>query len=438
MNHCRHATTPSRRDALLTLASGAGLLLAGCGEGGDNKHQSGNAQVRAINLSSDIASADIYFNDDRKFAALAADTLSGNQSINDQEWTLRLKKAGDATTLLSSSFTLGKDKHYTAVIWGRETAPRLATLPEDEVDSNIASGASRLRVFNAALETGLLDVYVTTPTSTADLAETAPSIASVTAGQLSSFGNLFSGTFRLRVTGAGDPGDVRLDIAEFVLAEKKHATLLLTPGSGGVLVNGRTIQQQGASTAQKNTKARLRVVAGADGSGNVAVTVGTRTLAGGLRSPSVGPFQLVDAGDALVAVRINGAVVSSTTRPLLAGADYTLLTYGAGSVKLIPDDNRLPTLTSRVKLRLVHGVAGAEPLTLSVDYLALANGLAVGEASAYSTINAASSARVDVTAASAAAPVYTAAEVNLQSQAVYTVFVLGGNSTPTGVIRKDR
>jgi Domain of unknown function (DUF4397) len=426
---------PSRRAALFTLAGGAGLLVAGCG-GGDNKDTSGNALIRAINLSSDIAGADLYFNDEKKFSALAADVLSENQSVNDQEWTLKLKKAGDATTLLSGSYSLGKDKHYTAVIWGRETAPRLSTLPEDEVDSAIASATSRLRVFNATLETGSLDVYITA--SSTELAETAASIGSVTAGQLSSFRDLSSGTYRLRVTGAGDPSDVRLDIADYVLAEKKHATLVLTPGTGGVLVNGRTVQQQSTSSAQKNTKARLRVVAGAEAAGNVAVTVGTRTLAGGLRSPSVGPYQLVDAGDAAVVVRINGAVVSSSTRTLRAGADYTLLAYGAGAVELIDDDNRLPTLTSRVKLRLVHGVAGVEPLTLSVDYLALASDLALGKASPHSTINVASSARIDVTAASAAAPIYTATEVNLQSQAVYTVFVLGGNSTPTGVIRKER
>jgi len=360
MNHTPIRGLPSRRAAIFTLAGSTTLLLAGCG-GGENKDTSGNAAVRAINLSSDIAGADIYFNDDKKFSALAADTLSDNQSLNDQAWTLKVKKAGDTTTLLSNSFTLGKNKHYTAVVWGRESAPRLTTLAEDETDSAIATGASRLRVLNATLETGLLDVYVTA--TAADLAATAASIANVTAGEPSSFRDLSTGTFRLRVTGAGDPADVRLDIAEFVLAEKKHATLLLTSGSGGVLINGRTIQQQGASTAQKNTQARLRVAAGADAAGTVAVTVGTRTLAGGLRSPSVGPYQLVDAGNAAVTVRINGSVVSTTTPTLAGGADYTLLAYGSGSVRLSPaEDNRLPTLPSRVKLRLVHGVAGAEPL----------------------------------------------------------------------------
>jgi hypothetical protein len=45
---------------------------------------------------------------------------------------------------------------------------------------------------------------------------------------------------------------------------------------------------------------------------------------------------------------------------------------------------------------------------------------------------------LDFEAASAVAAVYTAEEVNLQGQAVYSVFVLGGNASATGLIRKER
>ena len=48
------------------------------------------------------------------------------------------------------------------------------------------------------------------------------------------------------------------------------------------------------------------------------------------------------------------------------------------------------------------------------------------------------SARLDVSSASSSDAVYTATEVNLQTQGVYTLFVLGGNAAPTGVLRKDR
>jgi hypothetical protein len=425
----------SRRHALLALAGGATVLAAGCGGGGGGDG-GGDAKIRAINLTSDVTSADLFFNDDRKFAALATDTLSEYITVNDQEWTLRLKKANDATTLLSGSYSLGNNKNYTAVIWGRETSPRLSTLPEDEDDGAISAATGRLRVFNATLETGSLDIYVTS--ATANLAETAATLAGVTAGQLSSFRDISTGTYRLRITGAGDPNDLRLDVSNFVITEKKHATLVITPGTGGVLVTGRLILQQGSSTAQTNTKARVRVVAGANSAGNVGAVIGSTTLVGSLRSPSVGPYQLVDSGSLPVTVRLNGAVVATDTRTFVPGGDYTLLVYGTGQVSLIVDDNRLPALTSRSKLRLVHGAAGVDPLTLSVDFTPLSSDLPVGTASAYSTVTSSTTADIDVTAAAAPAPIFSSADVNLQSQAVYTVFVLGGNAAPTGVIRKER
>jgi hypothetical protein len=101
-------------------------------------------------------------------------------------------------------------------------------------------------------------------------------------------------------------------------------------------------------------------------------------------------------------------------------------------------DNRPPSLTSHTELRLIHGAAGVDPLTPSVDYLALASDQPAGSSSAYISMTSASSVRVDDTAAAAPAPIYTKTEVNLQPQAVYTVFVLGGNASPTGVIRKER
>ena len=64
--------------------------------------------------------------------------------------------------------------------------------------------------------------------------------------------------------------------------------------------------------------------------------------------------------------------------------------------------------------------------------------LASGTVSAYATTNSNSSVRIDVTSASGVSALFSAADVNLQGQAVYTVFMLGGNATPTGVIRKER
>jgi thiol-disulfide isomerase/thioredoxin len=160
-----------------------------------------------------------------------------------------VRKAGDVSNLLSASYTLSKDQHYTAIIWGRETALRLSTLPEDEADSNITTG-SRIRFFNATTDSGTVDVYLTNTVT--DIGEATPTQGGVAAGSLSGFRDWSAGTWRLRVTGVGDPNDVRLDIPSITLAEKKHHTLVLTAGASGVLLNGTLIQQQGAATTLKN------------------------------------------------------------------------------------------------------------------------------------------------------------------------------------------
>ena len=427
-----------RRTLGLMFAAPLATTLAVAGCGGSSSEQA-RVNLRALNLAADLPSLDLYEGDTRRFAALASDTLGGFETLDAAENTWRVKKAGDGATLLSASLSPGDGEHVTLVLWGRETALRLSVLAEDEDNSDIGSGNARLRVLNATADSGSVDVFLTS--SSADLGESASTVAAVAGATASGFRELSSGTYRLRVTGSGDPNDLRLDMATFTLADRQHATLVLTAGASGVLLDGVLIPQQGQAALLKNTQARVRVAAGVDSAGSVGVSLGGRTLAGALRSPSLGPYQLVDAGSQTLVVRINGSELLTTTRSFTAGSDHTLLVYGtaaAGELRVLIDDNRLPGLATRSKLRLVHGAAGVDALTLSVDYLALATDTVLGTASATSTVTSSTTARVDVSSASAAAAVYTAEEVNLQGLAVYSVFVLGGNASPTGLIRKER
>ncbi len=437
----------SRRNALLgsvgTVVAGS-LTLAGCGGGGSGGGN-GNTQLRALNLTSDLTSVDLFTDDTSQFTGLTQETLVAYKGVEAKEYTLRVRKTGDGTALLSGSYSLGKDQNYTAVIWGRETALRLNTLPENENNDNIGSGNSRVRTFNATTDTGAVDVFFTS--ATAELSETAATQTAIGSGTLAGFRELSAGTYRLRVTGAGDPTDVRLDVSGVVLVAKQHYSLVLTAGAGGVLLNGVLIQQQSTATVARNTKARVRLVAGVDAAGVVAVSVPSSStpasgvLAAGQRSPSLGRYQLVDAGARAVQVRVNGTLVSSDPLTFVAGADYTLLVTGTAAAtvtRLITDDNRLPTLTNRVKVRAIHGANGVDPITLSADFLALATDVRFGTGSAYATIASNASVRIDVTAPSATSPLFERDAVNLQAQSVYTVFLLGGNTTLQGVINKER
>ena len=103
---------------------------------------------------------------------------------------------------------------------------------------------------------------------------------SVQASNFASFGAPApaGGTYRIRVTGAGNPSDLRLDIPQVILLNQRVATVILTPTAGGTLANGSVLIEQGSDgtgglySATPNTNARVRLVAavtnGASGLGH--------------------------------------------------------------------------------------------------------------------------------------------------------------------------
>jgi hypothetical protein len=414
------------------------VSLAACGGGSDDEN-TGHSNVRLLNLMSDVASLDLWVDDARWFASAASDTLTDYIDVDDDTFDLDLRSAGSSSTLLSSEQGFGEDLHYTLVAWGRAGAPRLWKLEENQDEDDLDDGKGGLRVYGATEDIGLLDVYLTAEST--DLADATALYTGTGEGTASGYLAVSAGTYRLRVTGAGDSDDLRLDLSGIVVAAGVYTTLILSAGAGGTLVHACLLDQQGSLRMQRNTKARLRFVAGVADRPVVGASWAGSTIAGALTSPIVGPYALVTAGTQAIELRINGAVVLAESHTLTAGGDCTLVALGsaaAPTLAWISDDNRLPSSSTRAKVRLVHGDASLGVLTLSIDYAVAASDVAAGSASAFSSLTSNDSARIDVSTATSSDAVYSATEVNLQALGVYTLFVLGGSSTPTGVLRKDR
>ena len=431
----------SRRGALLACVASS-FWLAGCGGSGSD---SGSAQIRALNLTGDLASVDIYADDVKTFGAVQTDVISTSVGLDSDSYTLKVKRAGEGSALLTGTYTISKDKHYTAVVWGRETALRLSTLPEDEDADDIDAGNARVRLFNATVDTGTVDVFLTATDT--NLAEAAATQGSLTSGSLAGYRDISTGTYRLRITGEKNPNDVRLDIPAVTLNEKTFNTIVITAGGGGVLVNGTLIVQQGAMTALKGRKARVRLAAGVNDAANVSATVGGTTVSGSVTSPRVGGYVLVDAGTANLTVRVNGIETNVSSRTFAEGGDYTVLAYGtaaATQVSLLADDNRLPSTAARAKVRLVNGTLGESAMTLSLDYQPLQpSDITVGNASTYYAADSTTATRIEISSLTSTEPLYTTPATTtdgklLQSQGVYTVFMLGGKAASEGVFRRDR
>lgn len=431
--------TPFRRGlrALIPLLA-AGLLLAGCGgsSGGDG----GSATIRLVNLTTSNSAFDLVDADEDETLAgtVAADQGSAPASVNDGETSFELRRAGNDSAVVTASWSLTADTQYTAIAYGAEGALKMAMLEEDEDQPD--AGKARLRLYNTSADSGTLDLYLTaSDTALEDAAIT----ATVAASGASSFVTLAPGSYRLRLTASGDTADLRLDLPAVTVSDRGVVTLVLTAGTGGVLVHAATLEQDGGLVAYKNPAARVRLAAGTSGNAAVTASIGGSTLASSQRSPSVGSYKLITAGSSLaLATTVNGSALAGSTVTLKAGGDYTLLVHGdaaAAQAALLSDDNRLPTTTGYAKIRLVNALAALEGgLTLNVNYSALAIEIASGAASDYSSLAALTDVPLEVISPLSTTPLYAIAEADLTAKGVYTVFMLGSSSAPYGMLRKDR
>ena len=409
------------------------LLLSACGGGSGS---GGQAQVRLINMSA-TTSLDVYESSNKLISSVSASAVSGYTGIDEGSYTVNFKGAGSSTTLLSQTRSWSKDTQYTLLAYERYGAIKAVQITENQ--SAPSSGAASVNFYNLATDAGALDIYVTDPS--ASLTGATATASSIAAGNGSGYIEIGKGTYRVRVTAAGDKTDVRLDIPSVTLSDQQIATLGLTSTTGGVLVDGVLGTQGGSVAFYRNTNARVRVVAALTNNAIVAATAGSTTLASALQSTSVGAYVQVTAGTPTVTVTSGGTTISSAAQTLNAGYDYTLLVYGdaAGTPQsaLLVDDNRISdTSSSYAKVRLVHGVVGLDSaLTLYVNSSAKASSVTYGAGSDYASLASTTSASLQVL--SPATSVYSATDVTFASGATYTLFMVGTSSSPRGLLIQD-
>ena len=435
----------SVRRGLALLMAVSTFLLAACGS---SSGSGGNAQWRVLNLTGDLPSVDVYSDTTNTpaFSGVATGVVTSYSTIASGTYVMRVAASGNTNTLFSGSYTLSPNQHYTGLVWGSTGALQFATLPEDDDTTLIAAGNSQVRVYNATAGSGALDVYLTQ--NITDLTNATPTVSAVSSGALSGCKALVAGTYRLRVTSAGNPGDVRLDVPAVTLTAQQDASVIVTSGSGGVLVNGALLVQQGAVTTYGNGQSRLRVAAGEPaGSGTVSVLIDGQPLASSLSSPVVSAYATIVSGSHTVNVQVNGVSISSTTQSFTTGADYTLLAYktDASGVQLLSDDNLLPAI-GQVKVRLINVDASLPLLTLLVDNSLLASDVIPGTVTTAITTPTVTNqtSTLTVTPSNTSGTLYASPATVLQSQGVYSLFMLGGGNCPNstspycGVLRKDR
>ncbi|MDC6169594.1 DUF4397 domain-containing protein [Paucibacter sp. XJ19-41] len=411
-------------------------MLAACGGGGSDD-DSGSAQIRLVNASSAYSTLDLTVSDASAATGVAYGGVSAYASAKAGESiTTLVKNAG--TTISSLYPTLTKGSHYSLIAYGWSGNMKSTILQEEEVAP--AENYSKLLVLNLAADAGTLDVYLTQNTDSLDNAS--PTISAITGGGSSGYTSISSGTYRVRVTGAGKKSDLRLDIPSITLSSKQVGSLVITPTPGGVLVNSILMTQQGSVAAHGATNARARVVAAVAGNAQVSATLGNTALMNASFAPNIGDYQIVAAGSPNLLVNVNGQTMPVTAPALTAGNDYTVLVWGeavAPKISILNDDNRLPTTSGTAKLRLINGVASLSGgLTMTLDYSAVATDVQAGSASSAVSVLSSTSSTLEVFSPTVGAPVLSQTNFPIVSGGVYTVFMMGNANAIVGRPRRER
>ena len=427
---------PSTSRAALTLALCLPLLHA-CGGSSDEGY------VRLVNASTDYSTISLYESTTELGDAVAADTVGSYAGVNPDTYEFDLRTAGSSGTAASTSQTVATGDHFTLVATVDAGALKMTTLTDDE--DKPAAGYASLRIFNAAPAVAAsVDVYVTTKAcaslTNADSA-TATAVTGLQDGYTAVVAASAGSSWHVCVTGTGDRTDLRLDIPALTLTSQQIATLILTKTSGGVLMNGALLNQQGTLTAYANTNVRLRLVADAAAGGTVSASANGTTLGADYASPTVSAWRTVSAGDLALTLSIDGVAITRTGLTTTAGGDYTLLvagTAGAPTINLLADDDSAPTSTSLpVRMKFVNGLnGGAGSAMLTSSGVVVGDSVVFGAASDDANI-AASSAAADLQVTSAGATLWEVSGQTLTSGSVYTVFLLGDVGAVHGVLRVD-
>jgi hypothetical protein len=414
-------------------------MLQGCGSKGSSGSSSpANGSVRLVNATTAYASLDMTTSGPITLAtAVATGSASTYAAIAPGTYPFSLDVSGSGTPSAQQALLISSSVTYALVAHTSGGQLQLTALTENEVAP--ASGDGKLRVSNLALQdTGGVDVYMTGSGGTLSSA----SALVTNLGVASGYFEIPQGTYHIWVTGVANKADLRLDLPSVVISNQQVLTLVLTATTGGVLIDGWLVTQQAAVSAQTNASARVRVAANIAAFGTIVATAnGVPLDSSTLVSPAVDSYALVPAGALSMSVVVNGNTVNVPNLNAAAGADLTLLAVGTGASPqffLLSDDNRLP-LSGRAKLRLVNGVNGlAGNISLTADANLVAQNVALGTASVAATIATTGNISQLQVNGQGNTSLSLSNSMTLQSQGVYSVFILDNNTVAVEIVRADR
>jgi hypothetical protein len=163
-------------------------------------------------------------------SSIAFGAASGYTSVSLGSHRVQVRATGTGTTLLDLTRDFSSEGSFSVIPAAGLSQSGALVITDDPTP---ITGQGRVRVVHVASAPGAVSVFVTAPD--ADLSTATPAIPNLQFGAASAYVNVPPGSYRVRVTRAGNTSDVLLDTGGVSVGSGSVRSLVLTDSPGGGL-----------------------------------------------------------------------------------------------------------------------------------------------------------------------------------------------------------
>jgi len=433
-------------------------VLAGCVVPGA-KTQTTQGGLRVINLSANAGPVNVSVDGVTHASGLAFQGVSSRQFYLGGAREIKITLPDNISVLVDAQYRVTGTFNWMLILYGTKEFPYAMFLPDNP--ESVGAGKFALRAAHTALNTGLIDIYVTDVGT--DLTAATPDISGLSLGGATIFGQFAATLKQIRVTAFGAKSPIYYDSGAITIAAGSLAALDINTIGSRSLVNVALIftdpnpSAAGALVPANNVLSNLKLVNArndadtlnllVDGTARIS-TVDYKNL---LSAPS---YVATSAGTSILRVEASGApgvaIASSPATAFTGASDYTTVVWDHGGtlgLLTLPDDN-LPPTSGLTKIRFVNVSSDGPSLDVQVNGVTYVTGMQVGAASIYTPSDGSAPGNyvqilpgtypVTFNQAGTNTLFLTVPDLTLSvNAAAYTVYVVGNTVSPDYILVQD-
>ncbi len=208
------------------------VLSSSCGSRSNTQ-----VQLRALQASpNEPTTMNVLLDSTMLFSNLALGAASNYMPVSSGSHTLQVEPSNSTTTAISETITLTAATNYTLIAanYAANLTPMLLT---DDTTAP-SSGDFKLRIANAAVEAGSVDVYILPAGSAGPpTGGVTPTISALGFTASSNYQSLGAGSYEIVVTPAGFPVVQYINSGSLNFAAGQNRTFVILPNASGGLTS---------------------------------------------------------------------------------------------------------------------------------------------------------------------------------------------------------